>query len=182
MAPDEVLQFWFEDSTPKDWFMKSEAFDLQIRERFGAAYDEAAAGGFSDWRETSSGCIALCIMLDQFPRNMFRNNSKAYAADAQARSVAAHTLEQNFDTEDGLTDNHRCFLYLPFEHSEAIEDQRLSLRLFRERTKDERYIDYAERHLRVIERFGRFPHRNAVMGRESTAEEETFLAQNATGF
>ena len=91
-------------------------------------------------------------------------------------------LERNFDVEDGLTDNHRCFLYLPFEHSEAIEDQLLSLRLFRERTQDERYVDYAERHHRVIERFGRFPHRNTVMGRESTAEEREFLRQNKTGF
>ena len=179
---DDVLRFWFEDSTLKDWFAKSEAFDEKIRTEFGEAYDTAAEGDFSEWRVTASACLALCILLDQFPRNMFRNNSKAFATDQLARGVATHALERNFDVEDGLTDNHRCFLYLPFEHSEAIEDQLLSLRLFRERTQDEHYVDYAERHHRVIERFGRFPHRNTVMGRESTAEEREFLRQNKTGF
>ena len=178
----DILHFWFEESTPKEWFTKSDEFDAQIKTRFGADYDTVAAGGFSDWRASASGCIALCILLDQFPRNMFRNNPKTFATDPLAREIARHALAQKFDAEDELTDDHRCFLYLPFEHSEAIGDQRLSLQLFQERTKDERYIEYAKRHLVVIERFGRFPHRNKVLDRESTAEEIEFLKQNATGF
>ena len=179
---EDILHFWFEESTPKEWFTKSDEFDAQIKTRFGADYDIAAAGGFSDWRESASGCIALCILLDQFPRNMFRDDPKSFATDPLSREIAHHVLKRNFDAEDGMTDNHRCFLYLPFEHSEALDDQRLSLQLFQERTEDERYIDYATRHLDVIERFGRFPHRNKVLGRESTAEEIEFLKQNATGF
>ena len=179
---EDILHFWFEESTPKEWFTKSDEFDAQIKTRFGADYEIAAEGGVSDWRESASGCIALCILLDQFPRNMFRDNPKTFATDPLAREITHHALKRNFDVEDGLTDNHRCFLYLPFEHSEAIDDQRLSLQLFQEHTEDERYIEYAKRHLVVIERFGRFPHRNKVLGRESTAEEIEFLTQNTTGF
>ena len=179
---EDILNFWFKESTPKEWFTKSEEFDTQIKTRLGVDYDIAATGGYSDWQQSASGCIALCILLDQFPRNMFRDDPKSFATDPLAREIARHALAQKFDAEDDLTDDHRCFLYLPFEHSEAIEDQRLSLKLFQERTEDERYIEYAKRHLVVIERFGRFPHRNKVMGRVSTAEEIEFLKQNATGF
>ena len=179
---DDVLRFWFEDSTLKDWFAKSEACDEKIRTEFGEAYDTAAEGDFSKWRVTASGCLALGILLDQFPPQHVPQQLEGLRYRLAGKGVATHALERNFDVEDGLTDNHRCFLYLPFEHSEAIEDQLLSLRLFRERTQDERYVDYAERHHRVIERFGRFPHRNTVMGRESTAEEREFLRQNKTGF
>lgn len=179
---EDILNFWFEESTPKEWFSKSDEFDAQIKTRFGADYDVASAGGFGDWRESASGCIALCILLDQFPRNMFRDDPKSFATDQLVRDVARHAVEQQYDLDDWLTDDHRCFLYLPFEHSEAMEDQRLSVKLFTERTNNEIYIDYAERHLRTIELFGRFPHRNDVLGRTSTAEEIEFLKQNATGF
>jgi uncharacterized protein (DUF924 family) len=175
---EDVLHFWFEESTPKKWFTESDKFDAQIKTRFGADYDIAAKGGDSDWRGSASGCIALCILLDQFPRNMFRDDPKSFATDPLARNVARDALEQQCYVKDWLTDDHRCFLYLPLEHSEEMEDQRLSLRLFKERTENERYIDYARRHLVVIERFGGFPHRNKVLGRESTAEEIEFLKQN----
>lgn len=176
----EILGFWFGHLSPEQWFESDAAVDAAIREHFGDLQKRAAAGACDDWQETPEGALALVIVLDQFPRNLFRDTAKAFATDARARAVARRAVDRDFDMI--LPEARRQFLYLPFEHSEEIADQRLCLRLARERTSDVRFIDYAERHLKVIERFGRFPHRNKALGRESTEEEEEFLASGGGPF
>ena len=171
---DDVLGFWFERLAPEQWFEMDAALDDEIRAHFGALYRLAAGGGRDGWRETPEATLALVIVLDQFPRNMFRESAKAFASDAKALAVANLAVERGFDMK--LPEIRRRFLYLPFEHSESLEDQRTSVRLVRERGGNENAIDYAERHLVVIERFGRFPHRNEILGRENTEEEAEFLA------
>lgn len=175
----QVLDFWFEETTPELWFTKNEAFDATCRERFGALYERAAAGGCDDWRATPPGCVALVILLDQFPRNLFRDDGRAFATDAAARVVLRHALDNGFDT--GLPWRHRQFLYMPLQHSEDAADQALSIDL-NGALANEEVLKFAEAHKRIIDRFGRFPHRNAVLGRESTPEEVTFLAEPGSSF
>lgn len=181
-AIDDVLGFWFEEHDREDWFAKSNEFDRKIKDRFLTVYEEAAGGGLQEWRDTPRGCLALCLVLDQFPRNLFRDDPRAFAMDALARDVTRHLLDRGFDRDPALDSPARMFVYLPLEHSEDIDDQRLCLDLVRERIGDDDFIDYAERHLKIIERFGRFPHRNAILGRESTPEEVAFLKQPGSGF
>lgn len=181
---EQVLAFWFRGGERrKCWFEKDPGFDAEIRERFLGLYEEAAAGRLAPWRERPRECLALVIVLDQFPRNMFRGSARAFAADGLALDAARRALERGDDR--GMLPVERMFLYLPFEHSEALEDQRRSCELTRPleafaETRDA--YDYAVRHLRIIERFGRFPHRNAALGRPSTPEEIEFLKQPGSGF
>lgn len=181
-ADAEILDFWFEEAGEAAWFKKDPAFDAELRRRFLHAHRQAAAGAFDDWRGTPLGCVALCLLLDQLPRNLFRDSPQAFATDAPARAVTRQALQQGFDRAAGIDDHHRCFLYLPLEHSEDLDDQTLAVRLFRERTDNADYVDYAERHRAIIARFGRFPHRNAVLGRPSTAEELRFLEEPGSSF
>jgi len=174
---EEVLRFWF-DEHPADWFVKRDAFDEEVRAAFLSVYEEAAAGRLVAWRETPRACLALVIVLDQFPRNMFRGTARAFATDAQAREAARVIREQRWDGT--MTESERLFAYLPFEHSESIEDQDLSCALMKD--FDPRLRDYAERHRDIIRRFGRFPHRNGILGRQSTPAEIEFLAQPGSGF
>jgi len=181
IQPSDILHFWFEETPEKDWFQGGEAFDAKIKERFRSVYDSAAAGAFESWAEDAQGALALCIVLDQFPRNMFRGSAQAFASDDHALRVARQAVERGFDRE--LSPVQRRFLYLPFEHSEDLADQKRSVALFETiREEDELGYDYALRHLDVIERFGRFPHRNAALGRTNTAEEEDYLSQPGAGF
>lgn len=170
----EILTFWFEETDSKCWFQQSDAFDTEITKRFMQLYKMAADGIYDGWKNESDGCLALCLLLDQFPRNMFRGTSKAFETDEKALMVARHALSKNFDSLQ--TPIRRRFLYLPFEHSEALADQIRSVELFA-KAKDEDPVgyDYAVRHKDVIEKFGRFPHRNKVLGRETTAEEQAWL-------
>ncbi len=177
-----VLRFWFEEHDDEDWFRGGELFDEKIRDRFLGLYDDGAAGRLDGWRETAMGCVALCLVLDQFPRNLFRGDPRSYATDAAARAVTEHAIAEGFDVDPALDGRHRMFLYLPLEHSEDIDDQRKCVDLVRDRIGDERYLDFADRHLKIVERFGRFPHRNAVLGRTSTDEEVEFLKQPGSGF
>ncbi len=177
-----VLRFWFEEHKDEDWFRGGEVFDEKIRDRFLSVYEDGAAGRLDGWRETAFGCVALCLVLDQFPRNLFRGDPRSYATDAAARAVTEHAIAEGFDVDPALDGTHRMFLYLPLEHSEDIDDQRKCVDLVRERIGDERYLDFADRHLKIVERFGRFPHRNAVLGRASTDEEIEFLKQPGSGF
>ena len=179
---DDVLRFWFEDHGRKDWFTKSDEFDTKIRDRFLEIYNLAATGGLDAWRDSANGCLALCLVLDQFPRNLFRDDPRAFATDAMARALTRHALERGFDRDPSFDGTRRMFLYLPLEHSENIDDQRHCVELVRERIGDDEFVDYAERHLRVIERFGRFPHRNAVLDRDCTDEEDEYLKQPDAGF
>jgi uncharacterized protein (DUF924 family) len=185
-----LLDFWFgAPGSPgygerrKVWFEKDAAFDAAIRERFLTLYEAAAAGALEAWHETPEGCLALCLLLDQVPRNLFRNDPRAFATDAAARDVARYALDRGFD--QALLPVQRCFFYLPFEHSEDLADQDRCVALFAalpEADWKPRTVDYAERHRDVIRRYGRFPHRNAALGRQSTTAEQDYLAQPDAGF
>ena len=182
-TPGEILDFWFgregEESYREfreAWFIKDSEFDREVRDRFEGAYEEAAAGKLDHWKDEAWSCLALIILLDQFPRNMFRGDPKTYAADDKALEAARHAVEHAYDRE--LPPYGRLFVYLPFEHSEDLEDQRSSVELFRElaaEMRSEDLLGYAVRHLEIIERFGRFPHRNEILGRATTPEEAEFL-------
>lgn len=177
MEAEEVLEFWF-GRERKAWFAKDPAFDAEIRARFLPLYERAAAGGLASWMQEPRSCLALVIVTDQFPRNMFRNSARAFAADALAREAARTIVERGWDR--GFSVDERTFAYLPFEHSESLEDQQRSCELMQ--PLGEELYRYAERHREIIERFGRFPHRNAALGRESTAEELDFLGQPGSSF
>lgn len=177
----EILHFWFEETPPALWFQKNEDFDSRIRKRFMPVYRLAAEGVCDAWRDDAHGCLALCIVLDQFPRNMFRGKPDAFATDAKALGIARFAVGRGFDQT--LSATHRRFLYLPFEHSEDMADQERSVALFKSmRTEDPLAYDYALRHYDVIARYGRFPHRNAILGRQNTPEEDEYLAQPGAGF
>lgn len=175
-----TLRFWFEEAGPEAWFKGGPGFDTLCRERLGDLHGQAAAGTHDAWAGTPEGSLALCILLDQVPRNIFRGTARAFATDARALEVARAALERGFD--QGMREEQRVFLYLPFEHSESLEDQRTAVRLFAGRTVDPLWLDYACRHLAVIHRYGRFPHRNAALGRETTAAEAAWLAMPDSGF
>jgi uncharacterized protein (DUF924 family) len=184
MTPDEVLQFWFAGDPSvrrKVWFEMNSDFDAACA-RFSNALRAAKAGVFDHWTGTPHGALALTILLDQFSRNLHRGSAEAFAADAQARAIARTAIAKGFDQMLGPIE--RTFVYLPFEHSENIEDQDESVRLLgtlRE-TWGADAIDHAHRHRDVICRFGRFPHRNAVLGRVNTSAEEAYLAEPDAGF
>jgi uncharacterized protein (DUF924 family) len=168
--PADVLAFWRE-AGPDKWFATDEAFDTEIREKFCATYQAAAAGKLEAWEATDEGALALVIVLDQFPRNMFRGNARCYAADSQARAAANRALKRGYDQD--VPEKERGFFFLPFMHSEDMDDQKRCVALYRE-AGDEN-LKYAERHADIIRRFGRFPHRNAALGRSTTPEEQAFL-------
>ena len=189
MRPEDVLEFWFGREGDEgygefreEWFRKDDAFDEEIRDRFLGLYEETAAGKHDDWREYARGAVALVIVLDQFPRNMFRNDPKTYATDEKAREAARYAVERALDRE--LSPFERWFLYIPFMHSEEIEDQRLSLDLYSSLGKvgEADPMPYARGHMEIVERFGRFPHRNATLGRETTVEEAEFLRGPGSSF
>lgn len=190
---NDILHYWFgapetEDSRyemrRKLWFGKSEATDQEIRDRFLSAYHQAAAGELDSWQNTPETCLALIILLDQFPRNLFRGTSQAFATDSKALMVAKGAIARQLDQQ--LLPLHRLFVYLPLEHSENLADQHQCVALMKQAADLSPELadahDYAIRHLRVIEQFGRFPHRNAILGRESTPEELEFLKQPGSSF
>lgn len=176
ITPADVVTFW-KEAGPGKWFAKEDAFDARFRERFGAAHMAAARRERDDWAETPEGILALLILLDQFPRNCFRGTGHAFATDPLARMFAVKALDAGFDR--AMENDLRRFFYLPLQHAEdrALQDRQLALFQAMERPADDRW---AEHHHAVIERFGRFPHRNRALGRETTAEERAFL--EADGF
>jgi uncharacterized protein (DUF924 family) len=174
--PADVLRFWC-DAGPDRWFTKTDAFDAAIREQFLATYEAAATGALSDWEGMADGALALVIVLDQFARNMFRNDARAFAADPMARAVADRAIARGHDRE--IAPRERQFFYLPFEHCETLANQRRCVALFRA-LGDADMIKWAELHADIIRRFGRFPHRNAILGRATTPAEQAFL--DAGGF
>ena len=176
-----VLGFWFGPERRKQWFAVSAEFDAEVRRVLGPWHEAGAAGQLEAWRETPEGCLALCILLDQVPRNVFRGTPRAYATDPGARALTHHALARGFDLTFADKDR-RLFLYLPLEHSEDLADQELFVALCRERIDDAEYLRYAERHLEIVARFGRFPHRNRILERNSTPEEEAFLAEPFSSF
>ncbi len=177
----DILSFWFEETQPQQWFQVNPDFDALIRARFSDACDKAKAGILDDWRRDADGCLALCLLLDQFPRNMFRGTPAAFATDGKALVVAKYAVAKGFDQV--LPPVKRRFIYLPYEHSENLGDQRKCVELFEKMTRDDPLgYDYALKHLKVIEAYGRFPHRNKILGRMSTPEEEEYLARPGAGF
>ena len=168
---DDVLAFW-RAAGPKKWFEKNDAFDAEIRQRFLPTYEAAADGALADWEATPDGALALTIVLDQFPRNMFRHDARAFAADMAARAVADRALARGFDRQ--VPSGERQFFYLPLEHSETMADQERCCALFRT-LGDADLLRWAELHADVIRRFGRFPHRNVSLGRKTTPAEKAFL-------
>lgn len=168
-----VLDFWFGESAKPFWFVKSTAFDQEVAARLGPLHEAAARGDCDAWMGSADGCLALCVLLDQVPRNIFRGTPRSFATDPPARAVARHAVDQGYDLATPL--DRRAFFYLPFEHHEDMGSQDRSVALFTERVGDALTVEYAHRHRDVIARFGRFPHRNAILGRPSTAEETAFL-------
>jgi len=175
-----VLHFWFQESGPSKWFNAGAEFDRLVAERLGDCHERAARGEYDAWREAPEGCLALVILLDQIPRNIYRGTPRAYATDAKALETARYGVEKGYD--QGMNDDQRAFLYLPFEHAEDMEAQRMAVRLYAGRTQNPEHLDYACRHLVIIGRFGRFPHRNVILGRESTPEEVAFLQMPGSSF
>ncbi len=185
-----ILDFWFgrEDEPGYGefrnvWFQKDEDFDREVQTRFREDHERAANGDLDKWREEARSALALVILLDQFPRNMFRGDARTHATDAKAQEVSEHAIERALDRE--LPAFQRMFLYMPFMHSESIEAQRRSVELF-QRLRDEPggpdVVSYAIGHRDIVEQFGRFPHRNAILGRQTTPEEAEFLTQPGSSF
>jgi len=170
-APADVLAFW-RAAGPGKWFAKDDGFDASIRERFLATYEAAAAGKLAAWEATPDGALALVITLDQFPRNMFRGEARIYSADPVARAVTGRAVSRGFDR--GFPNPERQFFYLPFEHSEDLGDQERCCALFGA-MGDAESTKWAEHHRDIVRRFGRFPHRNAMLGRQTTPQEQAFL-------
>jgi uncharacterized protein (DUF924 family) len=169
----DLLGFWFADQTRPYWFDSTPAFDAELRARFLELHEAAAGGGLAEWRNDGRGCVGLALLLDQLPRNLFRGRARAFATDPQARAVTRHARDMAFDRQ--LDDAQRLFLYLPLEHSEDLADQDQAVALIGRLTSEPAWRTFAEKHRAVIARFGRFPHRNAALGRPSTAEEAAFL-------
>lgn len=175
----EILDFWFSDDTRQRWFDAAPDLDQTIRKRFGEAYARAATGALKSWEADAEGCLALCILLDQMPRNMFRGQGRAYGTDDKALRVAEHALSQGFDHQ--LTQEQKQFIYMPFMHSESLANQLRALALFEQAGLFEG-LRWAERHVQIIRRFGRFLHRNRALERPSTEAELAFLKENPDSF
>jgi len=189
--PDDIIQFWFDRppneagtaSYRKVWFAKNADFDQAVKQQFAYVYAAGLAGQLEPWRTTPTGTLALILLFDQFPRNMFRDTPAAFAADAKALALAKSAIAQGFDQQ--LPPIQRWFVYLPFMHSEHLNDQQRAVELFetlRSNPEIASAYDYALKHQAVIERFGRFPHRNAILGRTSTPTELEFLTQPGSSF
>ncbi len=176
---DEVLEFWFAESTRPSWFARSEAFDALVRAKLGPLHERAVLGELDAWAADPRGALALVLLLDQAPRNLHRGSARSFASDAAALRLARAVVDAGLDK--GLSEVEKAFLYLPFEHSESLADQDRCLALTAG-LGDPLWHNFAVKHREIIARFGRFPHRNAVLGRESTAEELEFLKQPGSGF
>jgi len=182
----QILNFWFGDPTSPDygqsksfWFNSTPEIDHKIKDTFGKTYERALKGKLEDWKNTPEGTLALILLFDQFPRNMFRGTPQAFAMDGKALEVSKKSLKIGFDQECPVF--QRKFMYLPFMHSENIEDQIKSVELFEE-LGEASGLDYAKRHYDIIAHFGRFPHRNAILNRQSTHDEIEFLKEPGSSF
>lgn len=172
-TPQSLLKFWFADTARKRWFDSTPEFDRELTERFLPVWHSAAGGDLVEWERTPEGALALVIVLDQFPLNMFRGKAQSFSTEAASRDVADAAILRGFDQQ--LSDQQKSFLYLPYMHSEDLEDQERSVALF-EAAGLEDSLKWARHHRDIVKRFGRFPHRNAVLGRENRAEEAAYLA------
>ena len=173
--PDDVLEFWFAEGMDKRWYAHDEALDAEIAERFAGLNHAAAAGECDDWAMAPDSMLALIIVLDQFSRNLYRGSGKAFACDGKALALTHDALEKGWGED--MPERRRQFLYMPLMHSELLPDQMLSVELFG-RFEDDNNLKFAIEHKDIIARFGRFPHRNAALGRDSTEEEREFMKEH----
>jgi uncharacterized protein (DUF924 family) len=198
VTPSEVLRFWFGDpsdeayGSPRDfWFQGTAALDAEIRNRFAGAVEEALAGGFEDWPQHPQGTLALVILLDQFTRNIHRGTPRAFAGDARAQAITVEAMD--LDLDRGLAPLERWFLWMPLQHAESLALQARAVASYEalvaeagpletQRLTLDVALDYARRHAAIIARFGRFPHRNAILGRPSSLEETRFLTEPGSSF
>lgn len=180
VSPDEILQFWLDECQPKQWFEQDDALDQTIRTRFEQTWVDATEGKFALWLTYPNGVMAYVILTDQFPRNMFRGTPKAFSTDAAALAAAKSAIARGWDLRVDMP--ARQFFYLPLEHSENLSDQDRAVRLSCERMQgDETFMLHARAHREVIRQFGRFPHRNAALGRKTTAAEQAHLDAGGYG-
>lgn len=173
IQPKDILHFWIDEVGPEGWYRQDATLDDTIRDRFLEAWHAARLGSFEHWTIDPRGCLALLILIDQFPRNMFRDCAQAFASDDQARAVAKAALRRGFD--EAVPMPERQFFYLPLMHSESLPDQERSVRLFQLNGEGRENLDHARAHRAVIRRFGRFPYRNGPLGRKTTAAETAWL-------
>jgi uncharacterized protein (DUF924 family) len=178
-AVRNVLNFWFSAPVREKWFEVDREFDSELKERFGVLLDKAISGDLDAWKQTAEGAVALVVLLDQMSRNIHRGTPRAFAGDARALEVSKDMIERGAEAE--LSHDHRYTLYMPFMHAEDIEAQEEGVRLF-EKLGHEIALNYMKQHHDIVARFGRFPHRNDILGRETTAEEAEFLKQPGSSF
>ena len=179
LSYNDVIQFWFEEIDPKQRWIKDPKFDALIAQRFGDLYEKAAKGELKFWRKNAKGALAEIIILDQFSRNIFRDTPNAFATDELALQAAEEAIANGLDREINKT--HLCFLYMPFMHSESREVHEIAVNLFNI-AGIESFYNYELRHKAIIDRFGRYPHRNEILGRKSTPEEIEFLKEDGSSF
>ena len=176
---EEILNFWFRECKPEQWFKINEDFDQMIENRFSSAIENAIAGKMDSWEESETGCLALIILLDQFTRNVFRNTPRAFAGDKRALALSQLCCNKDYLTNPDV--QRRQFMLMPMMHSENLAVQDAALPLFKKYASGKDY-EYAEKHREIIARFGRFPHRNVILGRKSAIEELEFLKQSGSSF
>ncbi len=179
MDYQDIIDFWFVECKPQQWFAQSDAFDALITERFLPMHDRASRGECFDWRDSIDGRLAEIIVLDQFSRNIYRHTAKAFAQDIQALTLAQEAVSLGIDRQLEFTE--RSFLYMPYMHSESSIVHDEAERLYRQLNQQDNY-HFELKHKAIIERFGRYPHRNALLGRQSSAEELDFLQQPGSSF
>jgi len=175
----DVLTFWFDELETMQWFKKDDDVDTAIEQRFKGVHQQVSEAGLDTLSTAPRTALAAVIVLDQFSRNMFRGTAKSFDSDPKALELAERILANGLDRD--FNADEKAFCYLPFEHSEALANQKRSVELF-QALGNENYANYAQAHLDIIEKFGRFPHRNAILGRTSTSEENEYLAQPGSGF
>lgn len=175
----QVLDFWFKEIEPKQWFVKDLEFDELLKQKFATVHKQAVLGELYEWRDSAKGRLAEVIILDQFSRNVYRDTPQSFAFDAQALTLAQEAIRQGYDKE--LTPLERSFLYMPFMHSESLKVHEVAVELFKANGIENNY-EFELKHKVIIERFGRYPHRNDILGRTSTKEEIEFLKQPGSGF
>ena len=178
ISPANIIDFWFSKENQPLWFAKNKKFDDLIKNKFHNVYQQAASGNLDHWKNTPEGLLALIIILDQFPRNMFRDKAQAFATDEKALYFTKYAINHGLNNKLSKKE-YKHFLYLPLMHSENLTDQKLCLDLFKEQ---EEPLKHAKLHYNIINKFGRFPHRNKILGRTSTQEELEFLAQPNSSF
>lgn len=174
-TPASIVTFWFDETVKPLWYNSTSEFDQQLRDRFMSLYNDAKAGKLIEWESTAEGALALVIILDQFPLNMFRGEKASFATEAMSREVAKRAIDRKLDHQ--LTNEQKMFMFLPFMHSESLKDQDYSILLFKDAGLEDKQ-QFAEHHRNIVKQFGRFPHRNDILQRESTTEEINWLASD----